>query len=49
MVAEVSKISNYRRLVAVNHELQSEPADGPTHVRRQRSVVEVVVVIVAEM
>ena len=37
-VAEVSKIANSRRLVAVNHGSQSEPADGPTSGSRQRSV-----------
>ena len=46
---EVSKIANYRRLVAVNHGLQKDPTDGPTSGRRQRSVVEVAVVLVAEM
>ena len=39
---EVSKIANYRGLVAVNHGLQSELTDGPTSGWRQRSVVEVV-------
>ena len=38
-VAEVSKIANYRRLVAVNHGSQSEPTDGPTSGWRPRSVV----------
>ena len=47
--AEVSKIANYRRLVAVNHGSQSEPTDGPTSGWRQRSVAEVAVVLVAEM
>ena len=46
-VAEVSKIANYRRLVAVNHGSQCEPTDGPTSGWRQRSVVEVSVVLVA--
>ena len=36
-VAEVSKIANYRRLVAVNHGSQSEPTDGLTSGWRQRS------------
>ena len=49
MVAEVSKIPNYRRLVAVNHGSQSKYADGSTSGGRQRSVVEVVVVIGADM
>ena len=48
-VAEVSKAANYRRLVAVNHGSQNEPTDGPTSGLRQRSVVEVADVIVAEM
>ena len=48
-VAEVSRISNYRRLVAVNHGSQSKPTDGPTSDWRQRSVVEVATVIVADM
>ena len=33
----------------VNHGWQSEPSDGPTSGWRQRSVVEVAVVLVAEM
>ena len=47
---EVSKIGSLycRRLVAVNDGSQSEPIDGPTSGWRQRSVVEVVVVIEAE-
>ena len=49
VVAEVSKIANYRRLFAVHHGSQSEPTDGPTSGWRQRSVVEVAVVFVAEM
>ena len=48
-VAEVSKIANYRMLVAANHGSQSELTDGPTSGWRLRSVVEVVAVIVAEM
>ena len=48
-MAEVSKIANYRRLVAVTHESQSEPTDEPTSVWRQGSVVEVVVAIAVEM
>ena len=48
-MAEVSKIANhYRRLVAVNHGSPREPTDGPTSGWRQRNVVEVVVVLVAE-
>ena len=38
-VAEVSKIANYRKLVAVNHGSQSESTDGPTSGLRQGSVV----------
>ena len=48
-VAEVSKIANYRRLFAVNPGSQSEPTDRPTSGWRQRGVVEVAVVLVAEM
>ena len=48
-MAEVSKIANYRMLVAVNHGSQIEPTDGPTSDWRLRSVVEVAVVLVAEM
>ena len=47
-VAEISKIANYRRLVAVNHGSQSQPTDGPTSGWRQRGVVEVAVVLAAE-
>ena len=43
-MAEVSKIANYRRLVAVDHGSQSEPTAGPTSGWKLRSVVEVVVV-----
>ena len=43
-VAEVSKIENYRWLVAVNHGSQSEPTDGPTSGWGQRNVVAVVLV-----
>ena len=43
VVAEVSKIPNYRRLVAVNHGSQSKSADGSTSGWRQRSVVVVAV------
>ena len=39
-VAEVSKIANYRRLVAVNHGSQSKATDGSKSGWRQRSVVE---------
>ena len=42
-VAEVSKIANYRRLVAVNDGLQSEPTDGLTSGWRQRSGIVIVV------
>ena len=45
-VAEVSKIANYRRLVAVNHGSQSKSTDGSKSGWRQRSVGVVVVVIV---
>ena len=45
-MAEVSKIANYRRLVAVNHGSQSEPTDGPITGWRLRSVVVVVVGLV---
>ena len=38
----------YRRLVAVTNGSQSERTDGPTNGWRQRSVVEVVVVIAVE-
>ena len=48
-VPEVSKIANYMRLVAVNHGSQGQPADRPTSGWRQRSVVEVAVVLVVEM
>ena len=48
-MAEVSKIANYRRLVAVNHASQSKPTDGAKSGWRQRSVVVVVVVIVVAM
>ena len=39
----------YRRFFAVNDEFQSQPSDGPTSGWRQRSVVDVVVVLVAEL
>ena len=48
-MVEVSKIANYRGLVAVNHGSQSEPTGGQTSGWRQRSVVKVAVVLVAEM
>ena len=48
-MAEVSKVANYRRLVAVNHGPQSQPTDGSKSGWRQRSVVVVVVVIVVAM
>ena len=44
-VAEVSKIANYRRLVAVNHASQSKSTDGSKSGWRQRSVVVVVIVV----
>ena len=44
-VAEVSKIASYRRLVAVNHGLQSKATDGSKSGWRQRSVVVVVIVV----
>ena len=44
-VAEVSKIANYRRLVAVNHGSQSKSTDGSKSGWRQRSVVVVVIVV----
>ena len=44
-VAEVSKIANYRRLVAVNHGSRSKSTDGSRSGGRQRSVVVVVIVI----
>ena len=43
-VAEVSKIGNYRRLVAVNHGSQSK-SDGSKSGWRQCSVVVVVIVV----
>ena len=43
---EVSKITNYRRLVAVNHGSQSKSTDGWRSGWRQRSVGVVVVVTV---
>ena len=36
-VADVSKIANYRRLVAVKHGSQSKSTDGSKSVWRQRS------------
>ena len=48
-VAEVSKIANYMRLVAVNHASQGKSTDGSKSGWRQRSVVAVVVVIVVAM
>ena len=44
-MAEVSKIANYRRLVAVNHGSQSKSTDGSKSGWRQRSVVVVVIVV----
>ena len=48
-VAEVSKIANYRTLVAVNHGSQSTSADGSKSGWRRGSVVVVVLVIVVAM
>ena len=48
-VAEVSKRAKYRRLVAVTHGSQSKSTDGWKSGWRQRSVVVVVVVLVAAM
>ena len=48
-VAEVSKIANYRRLVAMNHASQSKSTDGSKSGWRQRSVCIAVVVIVVAM
>ena len=48
-MAEVSKIANYSRLVAVNYGLQSKATDGSKSGCRQRSVVVVIVVIVVAM
>ena len=48
-VAEVSKIANYRRLVAVNLGSQSESTDGSKSGWRQRSAVVVVAVIIVAM
>ena len=47
--ADVSKIANDRRLVAVNHGSQSRSTDGSKSGWRQRSVGVVVVVIVVAM
>ena len=48
-VAEVSKIENDRKLVAVNHASQSKSIDGSKSGWRQRSVVVVVAVLVVAM
>ena len=48
-VAEVAKIANYRRLVAVNHGPQSKSTNGTKSAWRQRSVGVVVVAIVVAM
>ena len=48
-VAEVSKIANNRRLVAVNHASQSKSTDGSKSGWRQRSVIVVEVVIIVAM
>ena len=42
VVAEVSNIAKYRRLVALNHASESKSTDGPKSGWRQRSVVVVV-------
>ena len=47
--AEVSKVGLQGRFIAVNDGCQSEPTDGPTSGCWQRSVVEVVAVLVADM
>ena len=55
-VADVSKIANYRRLVAVKHGSQSKSTDGSKSVWRQRScscncscdVIVIGVVVVAQ-
>ena len=47
--AEVSKIANSGRLVAVNHGSQSKSTDGSKSGWRQRSVVGVVSLIVVAM
>ena len=44
-VVEVSKIANYRRVVAVNHASQSKSTDGSKSGGRQRNVVAVVVAV----
>ena len=44
-VAEVSKIANYGRLVAVKHGSQSKSTDGSKSGWRQRSVVVVAMVV----
>ena len=44
-VAKVSKIANYRSLVAVNHGAQSKSTNGSKSGWRQRSVVVVVIVV----
>ena len=48
-MAEVSKIENDRKLVAVNHASQSKSIDGSKSGWRQRSVVVVVAVLVVAM
>ena len=48
-VAQVSKIANYRRLVAVSHGSQSKSTHGSKSGRRHGGVVVVVVVIVLAM
>ena len=44
-VVEVSKMANYRRLVAANHGSQRKSTDASKSGWRQRSVVGVVVVV----
>ena len=48
-VVEVSKIADYRRLVAVKHRSQSKSTDGSTSGWRQRSVVVVVIVVAMQL
>ena len=44
-MAEVPKMAKYRRLVAVDHGLQSKSTDGSKSGWRQNSVVVVVIVV----
>ena len=48
-MAEVSKIANYRKLIAVKHRLQSKSTDGSKSGWRQRSGVVVVGMFVVAM